>query len=209
MSLLSKMRKGVWLLLMRKLARGPHITRYFLYDHLRAVGRELPVQAGTILAISHSANLCDLLGLTPTEVVEADYPEHDILSLDFPDASFDYVLSDQVLEHVAGSPQRAIDECHRVLRPGGIAVHTTCLLYPAHGSPGDFWRFTPEALSLLHRDWSRVIDVGGWGNRDVWPLVGDRLLFEGVPHATWHPLHRLATRNDPLWPIVTWIVAEK
>jgi hypothetical protein len=33
--------------------------------------------------------------------------------------------------------------------------------------------------------------------------------FEDVPHATWHPLHKVATRNDPQWPITTWIVARK
>lgn len=38
--------------------------------------------------------------------------------LSFVDGSFDFVLSAEVLEHV-NSPQRAIAEIHRVLRPGG------------------------------------------------------------------------------------------
>lgn len=209
MGLLRKARKLVWLLSMKGLPRGAHITRYFMYERLRSIGSLLPHRTGRVLAISHSANLCGLLGLEPADIVEANYPEYNILSLGFPDACFDYVLSDQVLEHIEGSPQEAIDECRRVLRSGGIAVHTTCLIHPIHGAPGDFWRFTPYALSLLHQDWSKIIEVGGWGNMDVWSVVGDRLRKEGVPHAKWHPFHRLATRNDPLWPIVTWIVAEK
>jgi len=212
MRILQKVRELVWRLSMRGLRRGPRITRYFMYERLRAVGTLLPHRTGCVLAISHSANLCGLLSLKPTAVVEANYPEHSILHLDYPDASFDHVLSDQVLEHVEGSPQQAIDECHRVLRRGGIAVHTTCLLHPIHGAPEDFWRFTPQGLSLLHRAWTRVIEVGSWGNREVWPIVGDEgdgLRYEGVPHARWHPFHRLATRNDPRWPIVTWIIAVK
>ena len=141
--------------------------------------------------------------------MEASYPAHNILSLDFEDTSYDFVLSDQVLEHVEGNPQQAIDECHRILKPGGIAVHTTCFINPVHKVPNDFWRFTPEALCLLHRTWAEVIEYGGWGNFEVWSVVRDGMRLEGVPHAKWHPLHWVATKNDSLWPIVTWIVAKK
>lgn len=61
-----------------------------------------------------------------------------------------------------GNPQQHVDECRRVLLPGEIAVHTTCLSNPIHGAPGDFWRFTPDGLSLLHRAWCEILDVGGW-----------------------------------------------
>ena len=107
-------------------------------------GRLLPHRSGRVLSISHSENLATLLGLQPTEVVEASYPAHNILSLDFEDTSYDFILSDQVLEHVEGNPQQAIDECHRILKPGGIAVHTTCFINPVHKVPNDFWRFTPR-----------------------------------------------------------------
>src|SRR5882672_10130836 len=187
------LRKLAWKVSLTGLSRGPHVTRYFMYGRLKSIAPLLPRRTGRILSISHSANLADLLGLQPTETVEANYPDHDMLSLKFPDGSFDFVLSDQVLEHVEGNPQQAIDECHRVLKPGGIAVHTTCFINPVHGSPNDFWRFTPEALCLLHRSWPKVIEHGGWGNFDVWSIAEDGLRFEGVPHARWHPLHRVAT----------------
>jgi ubiquinone/menaquinone biosynthesis C-methylase UbiE len=44
--------------------------------------------------------------------------------LPFPDASFDRVLSREVIEHVM-DPQAMLSEIHRVLRPGGVAVVTT------------------------------------------------------------------------------------
>lgn len=204
-----RLRNLIWRASMVGLERGPHITRYRMYDRLRSLKPKLPNKNGRVLSISHSANLVDLLGLQPSEVVPADYPEHNLLSLGFADSSFDYVLSDQVLEHVEGNPYDAVNECHRVLRPGGIALHTTCFVNPFHGVPNDFWRFTPAALSLLHQDWSEIIDVDGWGNFSVWSVVQDGLRYTGVPHAKWHPLHKLAMKNDPEWAIVTWVVARK
>ena len=181
-----------------------------MYDRLAKLSGQLPMHSGRVLSISHSANLAELMQVKPTEVVSANYPEHNMVALSFPDESFDFVFSDQVLEHVAGDPFQAISECRRVLRSGGVAVHTTCFVNPVHGVPQDFWRFTPDALALLHENWSRIIEVSGWGNFDVWDIaVRDGLRFVPVPHATWHPLHSMAIRNDPLWPIVTWIVAVK
>jgi len=45
----------------------------------------------------------------------------DVTDLNFPDASFDVVICNHVLEHVPDD-RRAMSELHRVLRPGGWAV---------------------------------------------------------------------------------------
>lgn len=191
------------------LRRGPHITRYYMYDHLSRVLAGVP-RRGRTLAISHSVALCEVLGLAhSTDVVEANYPEVNILSLPFEEAVFDFVVSNQVLEHVEGDPQAAIDETHRVLKPGGFAIHTTCFINPIHAAPNDFWRFTPQALRLLCRRFQETIDVGGWGNPYVWIICWLGLRYTGVPHAKWHPLHWIAVRNAVDWPIVTWVVAKK
>lgn len=198
----------------KPLARGSHVTRYAMYQHLEqalggyAAGRDLRV-----LSISHSERLVKVFGaVRSTQVVEANYPEASILELPFGADEFDLVVSDQVLEHVVGDPQRAVEESRRVLKPGGLALHTTCLIQPIHRdarSPADFWRFTPDALRWLCRDFARVVEVGGWGSPYVWLAVGLGLRYEPVPHASWHPLHRLAMSNDPRWPIHTWVAAEK
>lgn len=47
-----------------------------------------------------------------------------------PDAWFDFLISYQVLEHVADLDSAA-REMHRVLKPGGVAIH----VYPAHRRP--------------------------------------------------------------------------
>jgi len=148
---------------MKGLPRGPHITRYYMYDRLRSVLSQRPMECGRLLSISESENLAGWTGLKPGEIVHAHYPEYNCLCLPFENESFDTLLSDQVLEHVEGSPQQAIDEAYRILRPGGIAIHTTCFINPIHRMPKDFWRFTPEALELLHSKWGEIIEVGGVG----------------------------------------------
>jgi SAM-dependent methyltransferase len=208
---LRSLRRLALLLSMKGFSRGPHITRYAMYNRLSDLGKQLPRREGRVLAVSHSSKLCNVLELKVTELVEANYPDYDLLNLPFDEGSFDFVLTDQVLEHVAGNPQLAINESWRVLRPGGIAVHTTCFINPIHDAPHDYWRFTPAALKLLLENarFSNIIECDGWGNYDAWDYMRIGLRFEGIPHAKWHPIHKLATKNEPDWPIVTWGVAVK
>ena len=162
-----------------------------------------------ILSVSGSERLCEAAGLGAARITTADYPEVDLLALPHESEAFAYVVADQVLEHVEGDPQRAVDEIRRVLRPGGVAIITTCFYNPIHWGPEDFWRFTPAALRYLCRDFSTILQVDGWGHRSVSGLEWLGLRFEGVPEASWHPLNRLARKNDRLRPIVTWVVARR
>jgi SAM-dependent methyltransferase len=64
------------------------------------------------------------------------------------DASFDAVLSTQVLEHVA-EPSLVLSELHRVLRPGGRLYLTVPLVGELHEEPYDYYRYTPHGLRHL------------------------------------------------------------
>jgi SAM-dependent methyltransferase len=192
-----------------RLPRGEHVTRYFMYRELSTTLSD-PGKGKTVLSISHSQYLTKILGLREARIVEANYPEYRATDLKaFSDETFDYVISDQVLEHVEGNPQDVFDETFRLLKPGGIAVHTTCFMNPIHGAPSDFWRFTPAALKYLARRFGEILKVGGFGNRAIWVAEALGLRFTPVPHAKWHPLHIIATRNNPKWPVTTWIVVRK
>jgi SAM-dependent methyltransferase len=159
--------------------------------------------------VSGSQHLGEVIGLNAQTIISADYPEHNVLDLVFADDSFDVVLFDQVLEHVEGNPQDALDELYRVLKPNGVLFCATVLVYPIHGYPSDFWRFTPNGLKLLCRRFSEIIDCGGWGNMYVWFVAWLGLHQRPVPPRPSHPLHKIATKNDDNWKIVTWIVARK
>lgn len=215
MSLSGKILKGPFSVLLRATARmyprGESLTRFVFYRHLiETLGRvPKPTRADSVLSVSGSSHLCGLLGIPAHSVVEANYPEHNVLSLCFESDHFEMVFFDQVLEHVEGNPQDAIDELYRILKPGGLLVCGTVLVYPIHGYPSDYWRFTPEGLKLLCRRFSKIVECGGWGNMYVWMLAWLGLHQDQVPLCTWHPLYRVATRNDPNWKIVTWIVAQK
>lgn len=68
--------------------------------------------------------------------------------LDVPDASFDTVLSTQVLEHVP-EPLEYLREAARVLRPGGKLLISVPMQWRQHEEPFDFWRFTRYGLEDL------------------------------------------------------------
>ena len=186
------------------------LTRYAAYMAL--TGR-LAAHDGLTrrcLSISGSRRLARILGFRAAKLVEAAYPEHTMLALNFADATFDACVSDQVLEHVEGNPFDAVRETFRVVKPGGFVVHATCLLNPVHREPGDFWRFTPDALALLCRSaGGEVLEAGSWGNRQALALTQVGIRSAKVPLDENHPLHRIATANDPTWPIHTWVVARK
>jgi SAM-dependent methyltransferase len=202
------MLRRIFLFRLSKLPCGSHITRYSMYRQLDGMFAGAARDC-RVLCISDSGGLVTVLGLADADVVRVDYPEHSLLALySFEDGAFDFVVSDQVLEHVEGDPRRAFDESHRVLKPGGVAVHTTCFINPIHEYPVDLWRFTPYALGHLASAFPEV-ETGGWGNRGVWFIEWLGLRYMPVPHATWHPLNKVATHDNPLWPVSTWVVARK
>jgi hypothetical protein len=186
-----------------------HITRLAMYKALSGKWKDLDHKTKRCLAISKSSSLGRLLGLSEVAYQEANYPEVNVLDLSsFKD--FDFCVSDQVFEHIEGNPFAAFQQTVNVLKTGGLLCHTTCLINPIHGVPKDFWRFTPDALKLLATESGcDLVEVGSWGNREAWGLVELGFRFRKLPVDEEHPLHKLAMRNEPKWPIVTWVLARK
>ncbi len=63
------------------------------------------------------------------------------------------ILIFDTLEHVENVHQ-AMEEIHRVLRPGGMVIMSSVMNFPIHDYPSDYWRFTPNAFELLLRSFA-------------------------------------------------------
>lgn len=72
----------------------------------------------------------------------------DVHRLSFAEGTLGTVLMLETLEHLK-NPLQAMAEVFRVLRPGGLAVISSCMDFPVHEHPADYWRFPPQGFDLL------------------------------------------------------------
>lgn len=91
---------------------------------------------------------CQYIGADLPGNPAADVTIGDDGRLTLDDACCDLVLSTQVLEHVT-DPAVYLQECQRILKPGGTLILTTHGLMFRHPVPRDLWRWTLDGLKLL------------------------------------------------------------
>jgi SAM-dependent methyltransferase len=104
------------------------------------------------------------------EIINVDFvsfPHVDILadfSSDLPirEKSVDAAISISVLEHLS-DPKKATHQAAKILRPGGIFYVVVPFLYPDHGAPNDYSRWTLSGLKLLLQDSFEIKDSGSLG----------------------------------------------
>jgi SAM-dependent methyltransferase len=95
-------------------------------------------------------------------------------ALPVPTGAADGMVMCEILEHLA-EPRAALAEAHRVLRPGAVLCGSVPFLFPLHGDPDDYARYTVDGLRLLLAGFEDVA-VEPHGNRAgvVWSLLAGR-----------------------------------
>jgi len=125
-------------------------------------------------------------------------------TLPLPNATFDAVMSTQVLEHVE-DPRAYLSECFRVLRPGGRLLLSTHGVFPYHPDPIDLWRWTCEGLrseiesagfSILH--FEGIVGLAATGIQLLQDAISYRIPPRWVPRLAlvMQPLVALADRFE-------------
>jgi SAM-dependent methyltransferase len=132
------------------------------------------------------------------------YPDFDLCAPLTEERRFDYVICEQVLEHVE-DPWAAVDNLRELCRPGGHVLVSTPFLVKVHEFPAygmlDYWRFTPRGLrTLLERFGLEVESVESWGNREC--VVGN--FTDWAAYRRW-----LSLRNEPDFPVQVWAFARR
>ena len=170
-----------------------------------------PCNVSRALSIDNSPTLDPLLMAKwpAINIQRAVYPEHDVQNLFyFAENFFDLVYSHQVLEHVP-KPWIAAKEIVRVLKVGGIGIHTSCAYNPRHGLPefNDYYRFLPDGLAELF-DGVKIIVKSGWGNRQA--LLYNLAIDDGYGALGGRRFNKfVGQQNDDQYPWHTWIIFVK
>ena len=121
----------------------------------------------------------------------------DAAALPFRDSSVDGAVMVETLEHIA-SPWLAIDEIHRVVRPGGTFFGTVAFIYPVHGDPYDFYRYGADGLRHLLRAFTEV-SLEPYGN--TYGAAWNLLALHSRGWRVLNPIMRRAGRKaDPRCP---------
>ena len=64
------------------------------------------------------------------------------------DNKFDTAICISVIEHLL-EPQNALSEIARILKPNGYLLLSTPWIYPYHGEPNDYFRYSGDCLKYL------------------------------------------------------------
>ena len=101
----------------------------------------------------------------------------DIHNVPWESEYFDTIIATELLEHCY-SPERAVEEIHRLLKKGGICIASTPFICPYHPNPHDYYRFTHEGLDYLFRIFEKL-EIYPYGNQiqSVWMLLKKPSIF--------------------------------
>ena len=125
-----------------------HLGRIDVSDHLAAADLTLNIGSREKQISSNVVNL---------DIVENDFLDiqGNVENIPFDNESVDFVNIIAVLHHLK-HPEKAVEEIHRVLKPGGYVYAEDHFFYPYHSDPGDCHRWTKEGYLLLFENFNKI-----------------------------------------------------
>ncbi len=195
---------------LKKELENHQFARYVMYlDIIEFVEREFHGKLMTnpkIIEFGGSNGFIKTVFDCPSYEIAENFPEVDICNLeDYKSESYDFVILDQILEHVS-RPGKALKEIRRILKKGGWLIITTPFLVKIHLNPDDYWRFSKKGLRILLSEFSEV-DLKSWGNKET--------VIHHIKTGEWHStketrgLGLFNINNDEEYPHVIWGYARK
>ncbi|QVW33808.1 class I SAM-dependent methyltransferase [Geobacter sulfurreducens] len=114
------------------------------------------------------------------------------------DEEFDAAICTAVLEHLE-EPGKAIHECSRVLKKGGIAIYTIPFIWHIHESPRDFYRYSEYGLRYL-------FEKNGFEIEEIKALSGFIFTFGQLSVYYLYRFHRGPLKLLPIIPAVGLVI---
>ena len=161
----------------------PRMAAYFLDSEGKSFARhehelymplllkDLPEDIGPLIYVGSAGNtgLPSYLNRWRVKVLDIDpgYKSDivaDIRSTGLPPESMGGVLLISVLEHIFET-QQVIDECWRIIEPGGYLIIDVPWVYPYHAQDDfkDYWRISKDGLQQLTKQFSEsYFTQGKW-----------------------------------------------
>ena len=154
----------------------PGLHRWVKESRKAALEPVLSVGAGGIIGKIVETGDCTTVDFDPAYLPDI---VADVCQLDehIQAETFASVFLIEVLEHVQ-DPATAIEQLHRVIKPGGTLYLSVPYAIEVHLAPHDYWRFTPFALKHLLADFQdvKIVPRGGYVTASMTPLL--RLSFQ-------------------------------
>ena len=127
---------------------GDHNNAKIVKKTISKLLSSLPVDAKGLNIGAGKSKIDSRIANLETEAAEGIDIVGSVENIPCPDNCFDFIITQEVLEHVK-SPITAIQEICRVLKPGGIAYIQLPFVIGFHPCPSDYWRFTHEGIVAL------------------------------------------------------------
>ena len=155
--------------------RDEYLRVFVAAGHFQPGDRVLDVGTGSgIVAHAMAPLVSEVVGvdISPemlelaraSQAANESFVEGDARSLNFPDGCFDKVTARMAFHHLVEGGERAMRECHRVLRPGGLMVFSEAV--PPDPSLGDWFArmfaLKEERLVFFADDLVALMEAGGF-----------------------------------------------